>query len=268
MPEMGSDIGAMLRETRMRARIDIGEVEMRTKIRAKYLRAMENEEWELLPGPVYVKSFLRTYGEYLGLDSRLLVDEYKRRYELAPDAQHRPLSAVKRERERERERASRGPRAPAVPSWLIIAVVLLCAGAALYLIGRGGGSSSTKGTTGTTGVASVVPPVTTQSTPHKPTPAHKTVVVHKATLKIVPTADDWVCVENAAGKLLIPGVVYSVGETVPRSSAGILLVGLGNNSATITIDGKPYTPTASSAIALKITPTKVSTLSAVPSACT
>ena len=56
----------------MRARIDISEVEARTKIRAKYLRAIENEEWDLLPGPVYVKSFLRTYGDYLGLDSRML----------------------------------------------------------------------------------------------------------------------------------------------------------------------------------------------------
>ena len=65
-----ADIGTTLREARMRARIDITEVETRTKIRAKYLRAIENEEWDLLPGPVYVKSFLRTYGDFLGLDSR------------------------------------------------------------------------------------------------------------------------------------------------------------------------------------------------------
>ena len=70
-----------LREARMRAKIDINEVETRTKIRAKYLRAIENEEWDLLPGDVYVKSFLRTYGEYLGLDSRQLIDDYRRRYE-------------------------------------------------------------------------------------------------------------------------------------------------------------------------------------------
>ena len=47
MPE----IGDQLRETRMRNRIDITEVEAATKIRAKYLRALENEEWDLLPGP-------------------------------------------------------------------------------------------------------------------------------------------------------------------------------------------------------------------------
>ena len=75
------DIGATLREARMRARIDISEVEAETKIRAKYLRALENEEWDLLPGPTYVKSFLRTYAEALDLDAKLLVDEYKLRHE-------------------------------------------------------------------------------------------------------------------------------------------------------------------------------------------
>src|ERR1700743_173567 len=83
------EIGSVLREARMRARIDISEVEARTKIRAKYLRAIENEEWDLLPGPIYVKSFLRTYGDFLGLDSRLLVDEYKRRYERPADYEGR-----------------------------------------------------------------------------------------------------------------------------------------------------------------------------------
>ena len=58
MPE----IGVTLREARMRAGIDIAEVESRTKIRAKYLRALENEEWSLLPGTTFVKSFLRTTG--------------------------------------------------------------------------------------------------------------------------------------------------------------------------------------------------------------
>ena len=68
MPE----IGATLREARMRARIDVSEIEAKTKIRAKYLRALENEEWDLLPGPTFVKSFLRTYAQALGLDGKAL----------------------------------------------------------------------------------------------------------------------------------------------------------------------------------------------------
>ncbi len=70
-------IGDQLRETRLRSRIDIAEVEAATKIRAKYLRALENEEFGLLPGSTFVKSFLRTYAQYLGLDAHLLVEEYR-----------------------------------------------------------------------------------------------------------------------------------------------------------------------------------------------
>src|SRR5918999_4691580 len=77
MPE----IGETLREARMRAKIDVSEVEAETKIRAKYLRALENEEWDLLPGPTFARSFLRTYAEALGLDPKLLVEEYKLRHE-------------------------------------------------------------------------------------------------------------------------------------------------------------------------------------------
>src|SRR6476661_8415800 len=103
-----ADIGTTLREARMRARIDMSEVEARTKIRAKYLRAIENEEWDLLPGPVYVKSFLRTSGAFLGLDSRTRVDEYKRQSARPSDNEMPPISALSRER----ERAARGTRTP------------------------------------------------------------------------------------------------------------------------------------------------------------
>lgn len=70
-------IGETLRERRMALKIDVHEVEEATKIRAKYLRALENEEYNLLPGSAYAKSFLRTYADYLELDSRALVDEYR-----------------------------------------------------------------------------------------------------------------------------------------------------------------------------------------------
>src|SRR5436190_11024294 len=125
-----ADIGATLREARMRARIDIGEVESKTKIRAKYLRAIENEEWDLLPGPVYAKSFLRTYGDFLGLDSRMLVDEYRRQYEHPTDHDLRPIATLSRER----ERTARGPL---LPPWALITLVLLAVVAALFLVGLG-----------------------------------------------------------------------------------------------------------------------------------
>src|SRR3954452_22269126 len=74
-------IGDTLREARIRQQIDITEVEERTKIRAKYLRALENEEFQLLPGSTFVRSFLRTYAEYLGLDPHVLLEELRMQYE-------------------------------------------------------------------------------------------------------------------------------------------------------------------------------------------
>ena len=91
MPE----IGETLREARMRRRVDMTEVETATKIRGKYLRALENEEWDLLPGPTFVKTFLRTYAEYLELDSRLLVEEYRQRYERPSTQDLTPFAAAR-----------------------------------------------------------------------------------------------------------------------------------------------------------------------------
>ena len=56
-----------------------------TKIRAKYLRALEEERFDLLPGDTYVKGFLRIYAERLGLDGQLYVDEYNSRFSLADE---------------------------------------------------------------------------------------------------------------------------------------------------------------------------------------
>jgi cytoskeleton protein RodZ len=74
------EIGNSLREARLRQGLEFPRVEAETKIRGKYLRALEEEQFELLPGETYVKGFLRTYAEYLGLDGQLYVDEYNSRF--------------------------------------------------------------------------------------------------------------------------------------------------------------------------------------------
>jgi cytoskeleton protein RodZ len=74
------EIGSSLREARLRQTLDFPEIEQSTKIRGKYLRALEDEQFDLLPAQTYVKGFLRSYAEYLGLDGQLYVDEYNSRY--------------------------------------------------------------------------------------------------------------------------------------------------------------------------------------------
>lgn len=252
------DIGSTLREARMRARIDISEVEARTKIRAKYLRAIENEEWDLLPGPVYIKSFLRAYGDYLGLDSRMLVDEFKHRFEHPSDHELRPMASLGRER----ERPGRGLPGPMLPPWAIIGVILVAVVVVLYVIGSStGGNQKPNPTSASAGG---------HTRTHRRTTTHPTVTLPvrpsapaKARLQLVPTGTVYVCVEDRSGRKLIPGVIYTPAQTIPSVSAPQLFITLGNAAVRMTVNGKPY-PVAPSAtaIGLKVTSSGVSPLAA------
>jgi hypothetical protein len=79
------EIGNSLREARLRQQLDFPELEQATKIRSRYLRALEDEQFDVLPAETYVKGFLRAYAEYLGLDGQLYVDEYNSRYVVGED---------------------------------------------------------------------------------------------------------------------------------------------------------------------------------------
>jgi hypothetical protein len=74
------EIGNSLREARLRQQLDFPELEQTTKIRSKYLKALEDEKFDLLPAPTYVKGFLRNYADVLGLEGQLYVDEYNSRF--------------------------------------------------------------------------------------------------------------------------------------------------------------------------------------------
>ncbi len=134
-----AEIGATLRAARMSARIDVSEIEAQTKIRAKYLRALENEEWDLLPGPTFVRSFLRTYAQALGLDAKALVEEYRLNYERPSEAALEPIVSTPSSsppRGRVPARPSRGYMA--LVGVVGVVIVLLVIG----LLSEGGGSPS------------------------------------------------------------------------------------------------------------------------------
>jgi cytoskeletal protein RodZ len=259
-----ADIGTTLREARIRARIDITEVEARTKIRAKYLRAIENEEWDLLPGPVYVKSFLRTYGDFLGVDSRLLVDEFKRRYERPADQDLRPIGSLGRERERRRRRPRLGPVG-------VIVVALAVVAGALYLVGTLNGTSTSTTSTPSNSVASRSTSTSTSHTTtshhshtspvppprHHPKPRPTTV-----TVKLVATSPVYVCVEDGSGKRLIPGVTYAAGATIPTETANKLLITLGNSAVQMKVNGKTVPVGPGAPVGYEATPAKTTVLPA------
>jgi Helix-turn-helix domain len=100
------EIGPSLREARLHKGVDVPDAERATKIRAKYLRALETESFDVLPGQAYIKSFLRSYADYLGLDGQLFVDEYTSRFWVDEDSG--PIRTRRiRVRERHHRRAER-----------------------------------------------------------------------------------------------------------------------------------------------------------------
>ena len=100
------EIGNSLREARERQGLGYPEIELATKIRAKYIRALEEEDFTSIPGDAYIRGFLRTYAEYLGLDGDVYVDEYASRFitswrdELPPKPERRRIRTRERRLER------------------------------------------------------------------------------------------------------------------------------------------------------------------------
>ncbi len=250
MPEIGST----LREARMRARIDITEVEQATKIRAKYLRALENEEWNLLPGSTFIKSFLREYAEFLGLDSRTLVEEYKLRYDRPSEHELMPLSPrLGRER-----RGAGGPvfGAPRVaPRGLIVGGVIVLILVALGIVGSLWGDNDDGGGSGSSGSTAATATGGTRTTPASERPERRPVPPTRASVRIVPTGTVYVCLVDGSDRVLIPGSLFEAGQQVPVYRARKLRITLGNNAVQLRVNGRPLSvPPSSTAIAYEITP--------------
>jgi cytoskeleton protein RodZ len=246
------DIGATLHEARMRQRLDISDIESETKIRAKYLRALENEEWDLLPGPAYVKSFLRTYANALGLDGKLLIEEYKLRHERLSEFELQPIVPPS---SRDRQRRA-GPR---VPRGALVALVVAGLVVALYFLGSRAGKDDNGGhagaTTPTTATSSTAKAGVSSKAKHKK--RHKAKPKH-ARLTIVATGQVYVCLKAAGNRTPVNGVVLTGGARQGPYRSSRFRLRLGNAEARLFANGKAHTvPPVANGIGYEITPTKV-----------
>ena len=223
-------IGDSLREARMRQHLDIADVESKTKIRAKYLRALENEEFGMLPGPTFVKTFLRTYAEALGLDPQVLVEEYRATYEPREEADHlQPLgpTAVARDR---RRGGGIGPPPPR--PWMLIGLAVLTVVGVLAVIGLVGGDDDDGGG----GSQSAGDQTTTTPKPKKKEKPKTTAVPKTVTLRIVPANQVYVCLDSGPGTdITFEGILDS-----PRTFRGgkRVRVNLGKTDLQLTVNGK------------------------------
>jgi cytoskeleton protein RodZ len=212
-------IGETLREARMRQRLDIADVETRTKIRAKYLRALENEEFGMLPGPTFVKTFLRTYAEMLGLDPHTLVEEYRANYEGEDELELQPLGPPG-VAGRDRYRAPRvGPGALALLVLVGIVAVLVAIGLASDEDGGAGEVARTETTRERT---------TTQRKEKPPAPT-------RVALRVVPATPTWVCVDRGAGT---PVIFENTIDSTQTFRGKRLRINLGKRDVQLVMNGK------------------------------
>jgi cytoskeleton protein RodZ len=200
------EIGGSLREARLKRGLTAADVQKAIRIRDRYLQALEEERWELLPGDAYVKGFLRTYADYLGLDGSLYVDEYNARYAHPEEA---PL-VPERFARADRRLGGVGVLRPLVVLGAIVAVV---AGVAAWQLS---GSSGPK--QGTPPPASGPTTTTTGSTtPPKHKHKHHVVVALPSRAMLVAARGDswlWVRSGSAAGPTVYEGTLAQ-GKTLP-----------------------------------------------------
>jgi hypothetical protein len=246
MPE----IGPTLREARMRARIDVSEIEAQTKIRAKYLRALENEEWSLLPGPTFIKSFLRTYAQALGLDGKALVEEYRLHHEGPAEGALEPIVSSPRGTRR------RSPGAPGRGYMTAVGIVGGVIVLLIVLLVAGGGSSNspTSTATGTAKHGSAQHARNHAAGKGSTGGVAATATPAIVTLSLQPTAVVYVCLVGDNARRLIPGLELQPGERTPTYHARHFEINLGNNAVTMFIDGRARTvPPSTQAIGYSIT---------------
>jgi len=232
------EIGNTLREARVRRSITLQQVEEDTKIRVKYVQAMENEDFDVMPGATFVKGFLRTYSEYLSLDPVVMLDEYRSRGVKTGEIQE-PFGGVSM------LGAPRGHRGR--NTVVFVAVICLLVLGVIWMLGRGGDTppSTKPGALGITSPSPSPSPSPSASTPATPQKTAKPVV--KGELRITArSGESWLEVreDGSAGAVLFSGAVKK-GNT--RVFVGdVLWLRLGNPSAVrLRVEGRKIAPSDS-----------------------
>ncbi len=246
---MAKKVGQALREARLERGIDLTEVERVTKIRVKFLRAMEEDRWKELPAPAYALGFLQTYARYLDLDDEALAEQYRENVE--PDDAGEPIpSGIIHSGTIEHQRSLR-------PAIFVFGGLVAVAAVALIVtaIGSSGGSDN-----GTTPKRHDGRP--TASTSTSPTASTTTTAPgSELSVELRPSADVWVCLVDDRGRPLVDGETLATGESRGPFTATGFEVTFGNGSLEMTVNGQPANiPPSASPLNYRITSSGVKQL--------
>lgn len=223
---MARGVGTILHAARNRRKVELSEVEAATRIRLRYLRAIENEEWDVLPGGVYTRGFIRTYASFLGLDGERLVEDYREGVErwhrgpaeVGPRSGGSEGGAVPTDR----------PRVPLAA--LVVLAVIAVAVVAVVAVPDGGGGEGD----GSQAPAPSRPAIGGEEE-REPRPV---VTERGVSVRLTASAEVWVCVLNARGDALVDGQILQAGAEEGPFRSGSFTVSFGNGEVEMRIDGK------------------------------
>jgi len=230
-------IGETLRQARVAAGIQLDEAERTIRIRVRYLHALETENWGVLPAEAYVRGFLHTYADFLGLDGASLVEEYDRL--VVPAAAERP-SEMPLESPIRAAGSTVWRRAGTIAMAVAVALVAL-----FVVLAITGGSGEKHGGTRHRGggKAGATKPTTTTTTPSE------------ASVTLTPTGTVWVCLVDRSGKPLVNGETLSAGDERGPFKDRELKLTLGNGEIRIELNGNAVPiPSAAEPVGFDLTP--------------
>jgi cytoskeleton protein RodZ len=243
---MDPGVGETLRNARLAQGLELVDVERVTKIRPRFLRAIEDEHWDVLPGRAYARGFLRTYAEFLDLDPDPLVEMLNRALEPAADevppepvVQHGTLPSGLLGQLRPRLLAALGGGA------LIILLVVL---------GLTAGNDNER-------AAPSPPPA--EEEPEEPTAPEPGPEPERASVGLTAVGTVWVCMVDGRGEALVDGETLTAGEERGPFEARRLLMTFGNGQIELTTDDEPFeVPLAAEPLGYEVTPDGVQELDA------
>ena len=257
-------IGNTLAEARTRRGVDLDEVHAATGIRPRYLRAIEEEDWNALPEEFYARSFVRKYAQFLGVDPDPLVDEYRRQVGTSGSA-GAPTSPFATTNSRRADALRRRRKRQAVYVWIGTGLLAAAIVVAIVLIASGGGNESGGGNNvATKEGGGAKKPATGNGGGQKAggkgaeddgRTSRRFFRRKGVALAIEPTAEVWACVLDARGKPLVDGATLAPGESVgPFHSKGYTAA-FGNGQVDVKVNGKRSpTPNTPSPMGFTITP--------------
>jgi hypothetical protein len=250
---MAASIGKVLSRARSERGIELSEVERVTKIRVKFLRAMEEDRWEELPASAYARSFLATYAGFLDLDEQEFVERYRQTVEAGEPGEPIPPTVI-RTGSINRPRAVRPMTLAAAGVVAAIALVLVIA----VSIGGGsgdGGGDGHKDKGEKSGRANAGGSRTSSSGTTTSATTTTTSASSEVSLELRATDLVWVCIVDEQDRPVVAGETLSADDTRgPFSGTGFEL-NLGNGSVELTVNGQPVdVPALAEPIGYRVTP--------------